>query len=55
MTVRFKAPFQAIMERRLLMHEGKKQPREVVVKVGVPYEANAGEWRCPVSVHAACT
>ena len=32
------------------MREGKKQLREVVVKVGVPYEADDGEWRTPVSV-----
>jgi hypothetical protein len=46
---RFEAPFQAVMVRHLLMHEGKKQPREVVVKVGLPYDADDG-WRCPVSV-----
>ena len=47
---RFKAPFQAVMVRRLRMHDGEKQPREVVIKVGVPYEADDGEWRTPVSV-----
>ena len=47
---RFKAPFQAVMVRRLRMHDGEKQPREVVIKVGVPYEADDGEWRAPVSV-----
>jgi len=32
---RFKAPFQAVMIRRLVMHDGAKQPREVSIKVGV--------------------
>jgi hypothetical protein len=32
---RFKAPFQAVMTRRLVMHDGAKQPREVLIKVGV--------------------
>ena len=48
MTDRFKAPFQAIMERHLLLQEGSTKRREVVIKVGVPYEAEDGEWRCPV-------
>ena len=39
---RFKAPFQAVMIRRLVMHDGAKQPREVLIKVGVPYEADDG-------------
>ena len=45
----FKAPFQAVMIPRLVMHDGAKQPREVLIKVGVPYEADDGEWRTPVS------
>ena len=47
---RFKSPFQAVIIRRLVMHDGAKQPREVLIKVGVPYEADDGEWRTPVSV-----